>query len=208
MNADLDQRDRSPARYSPARARWAGTLALLMALFPTATAAQMVDVTSSEIPKPNPGVVFQLGGGVGSQGGAGLLSVGVPIRRGELLVRAGATSSIEVFGPSESVGDIGVLYGVRRVGSRGWARLAGGLGMVSREASVARRGPCDSWFGCYDNETSSGVGFLGQVDAVWSPFSKFGLGLTLYGGVGAGGGAYGAASVGIYIGRAGLVPGR
>ena len=207
MNADLHHLDRRPARFSSAHVVRAGALALLMTLLPGATSAQTVDVTSSENPKPNPGVVFQLGGGVGSQGGSGLLSVGIPLRRGELVVRTGGTASIELFGPSESVGDIGVLYGVRRVGSRGWVRLAGGLGVVSRDEVVARQGRCDSWFGCYESETSSGVGFLSQVDAVWSPFSKFGLGLSLYGGVGAGGGAYGAASVGIYIGRAGLVPG-
>jgi hypothetical protein len=207
MHADLDHLDRGPNRFSSAFATGAGALALLMTLLPAATAAQTMDVTSAEIPTPNPGVVFQLGGGVGSQGGAGLLSVGVPLRRGELVVRAGATTSLEIFGPSESVGDIGVLYGMRRVGSQGWARLAGGFGLVSQEATVARPGPCSNWFGCYDNETTTGVGLLGQADAVWSPFSRFGLGLTLYGGVGAGGGAYGAASVGIYIGRAGLVPG-
>lgn len=208
MNADLDQRDRSPARFSPAHPAWVGTLAVLVALLlPTATAAQAVDPTPSEVPRPNPGVVFQLGGGVGSLGAAGLLSVGVPLRRGEIVVRSGGTSSIDFFGPSESVGDLGVLYGGRSVGARGWARLAGGIGVVTREATVESRGPCSSWFGCYDNETSSGVGFLGQLDAVWSPFSKFGLGFTFHGGVGAAGGAYGAASVGIYIGRAGLVTG-
>ena len=73
---------------------------------------------------------------------------------------------------------------------------------------MARPGRCDSWFGCYDTESRGGVGLTGQADAVWAFHPKFGIGATLHGGVGLGGGAYGALSIGLYIGRAGLVTSR
>lgn len=157
----------------------------------------------------DPGVVFNFGGGVGNQGMAGILALGLPMKRGELVVRSGGTTSMAIFGPSEGTADMGLLYGVRKVGSRGWARVAGGAGVVVRESSVARTGPCPQWnwlFGCgYEVETRTGVGLLGQVDAVLALHPKFGLGLTLYGGVGQGAGGYGALGIGLYFGRAGLV---
>ncbi|MEJ2541593.1 MAG: hypothetical protein P8188_16785 [Gemmatimonadota bacterium] len=155
-----------------------------------------------------PGVVFNLGGGVGTQGAAGILSLGIPVGRGELVLRSGGTFSMELFGPSEGTTDLGLLYGVRKRGTRGWARVAGGVGIVGQDSTVPRQGRCDSWFGCYDVETRTRAGLLGQADAVWAFHQKFGLGVTLYGGVGLGGGGYGSLSVGLYIGRAGLVTSR
>lgn len=200
---------------------WAGVVALAAALLvgPAAgqtaagqtAAGQTAEGPVSTAPGvSDPGLVFNLAGGVGSRGVAGLLALGIPIHRGELVLRSGGTTSTQLFGPSESRGDAGLLYGVRKAGSRGWARIAGGAGVVFQESSVPRTGPCDNWlFGCgYDLETQAGVGLLGQVDAVVALHPKFGLGLTLYGGVGRGSGAYGAMGIGLYFGRAGLVASR
>jgi hypothetical protein len=73
----------------------------------------------------NPGVVLNLGGGVGSQGSAGILSLGIPVGPGELVLRSAGTASINFFRPSEATGDLGLLYGVRKAGARGWTRVAG-----------------------------------------------------------------------------------
>lgn len=195
----------------PAPVHWCGVLALAAALLAGPAAGQTAEGPVAAPPgASDPGVVFNVAGGVGSQGMAGLLALGIPIHRGELVLRSGGTTSIEFFGPSEATGDLGLLYGVRKAGSRGWARIAGGAGMVFQESSVPRTGPCDGWFfGCsYDVETRTGVGLLGQVDAVLALHPKFGLGFTLYGGVGQGSGAYGAMGIGLYFGRAGLVASR
>lgn len=151
------------------------------------------------IASPGPGTVLGLGGGIGSEGPAALISLGFPVWRGELLVRAGGTAEI-AMAAGGATGDVGLLFGLRAVGRRHWGRIAAGPGVVAQEREV----PCVTpsfWSSC--SETDTGVGVLGQAELVWALHPRFGLGLSLFGGAGSGGAAYVAASLGVFFGRGG-----
>ena len=145
-----------------------------------------------------PGVVFSLGGGIGTHGPAALVSLGIPVWKGEVILRGGGTADPGGVGTGEATGDVGALFGLRRAGTRMWARFAAGAGLVAQERKV----PCDDFWGC--TETVTGVGALGQVDGVWSFHRHFGIGISLHGAVGADDASYGAVSLGIFVGRPGL----
>jgi hypothetical protein len=97
-------------------------------------------------------------------------------------VRYTETSDLNFLSPSAYEGDVAVLFGKRRSGEKAWARIAGGAGIVT----AVRPGPArDCWlFFCdYDISKERAVGLALQGDAVWTPFSGVGLGVSAIGNV-------------------------
>jgi len=161
---------------------------------PRGAASQANPRDPDPAPPLAPGVVLALGLGIGSHGLAGLASLGIPISRGELMLRGGFTTETKVLADNDGVADLGILYAVRRTGSWGWTRFGGGLGLLDIYEDVGK-----------DLEHRQAGGLLAQIDGVRPLHPNFGLGLSFFGAVGFDGTAYGAVAVGTFIGRGRVV---
>jgi hypothetical protein len=76
------------------------------------------------------------------------------------------------------VRDLGLLYGYRKQLARSAVSLSGGISLVS--------GYYYKWLGYYsgeeyDRKVIAAVGFPFEAQLDWSPFRKFGIGLSIYG---------------------------
>lgn len=149
--------------------RWAVGLALA-----TLAATQTLDaqVPTGSGATSRGGILSVAPLGIGSQGAAALVALGVPAGPGEVVVRAGVTFG----GGEDGVVDFGVLYGMRVVAGSPWLRYAGGLGVLS----------------------GGGLAGLAQLDGVISLTDRFGIGVGIHGALGRK--SYVGASFGVYLG--------
>ncbi|MBN2858058.1 MAG: hypothetical protein JXN63_06630, partial [Candidatus Delongbacteria bacterium] len=78
-----------------------------------------------------------------------------------------------------SVRDIGFLYGHRKQFSIGALFLGGGISLVTGYFYSYEYAEDTGY--TYDREKFSAVGFPFEAQIDWSPFRKFGIGLSIYG---------------------------
>jgi hypothetical protein len=106
-----------------------------------------------------------------------------------LAIRTAEVVEFDIFGNSDPLPgnrDFGVLYGVRTSGKRlGFVSFAAGLSYVRIVRHGQYLGSDGGWFGTsfYQSKISKTVGLPLEAQAVFKPFSPFGLGLLLYGNV-------------------------
>jgi hypothetical protein len=120
------------------------------------------------------------GFGLGTPAIAGQASLTVWTRAGDFIVRYAGASEFEPLRMSEGTRDVALLYGRRRSGRAGWARIAGGLGHVRR----VERGDvveCVLFFCRHEQLVSATVGLAAQADAVWALTDVFGFGISVLG---------------------------
>jgi hypothetical protein len=172
----------------------------LVGLIATAiTAAPIVAQAAPQVTSPS--TLVSLAGGLafGSPDVGGYGSLSVSHRAGDVIVRYAETSDIAIFGLSESVRDISLLYGRRTRWERGWARAAGGLGYV-RHLGEEVEEVCSPTL-CSDEQVPrSGFGFAAQLDAVWAPGRNVGVGVGAVGNLN-GQKALAAVTLSIHLGR-------
>jgi hypothetical protein len=106
-------------------------------------------------------------------------------------VRATYNEELNIFGPSpsEQAWDVGVMYGRIAKSKYGFASISAGLGLVN---GVKRGRYIDDdfqgrygWFAIvidrYEKIDFLTLGIPAEIQAFWTPFSKLGIGITLYG---------------------------
>ena len=108
-----------------------------------------------------------------------------------ITVRATYNQELTIFGPtpSEEAWDVGVMYGGIAKSKYGFASISAGLGLVG---GVKRGSYLGSnfqgryaWFAIiteqYKENNFLTLGIPAEIQAFWTPFSKVGIGFTLYG---------------------------
>ncbi len=108
-----------------------------------------------------------------------------------ITIRATYNEELNIFGPSpsEQAWDAGVMYGGIAKSKYGFASISAGLGLV---CGVKRgryiddnRDDSYGWFFIkidqYEKIDFLTLGIPTEIQAFWTPFSKLGIGVTLYG---------------------------
>jgi hypothetical protein len=108
-----------------------------------------------------------------------------------ITVRATYNEELTIFGPSpsEQAWDVGVMYGRIAKSKYGFASISAGLGLVG---GVKRGRYLDDdfqgrygWFAIvidrYEKIDFLTLGIPAEIQAFWTPFSKLGIGITLFG---------------------------
>lgn len=106
-------------------------------------------------------------------------------------VRATYNEELNIFGPtpSEQAWDVGVMYGGIAKSKYGFASISAGLGLVGgvkrgRYLGYNRDDSC-GWFFIridqYEKIDFLTFGIPAEIQAFWTPFSKLGIGVTVYG---------------------------
>jgi hypothetical protein len=154
-------------------------LLALAATSPPGLSAQEQDSEAPTDPAASRTRVFVssgLGGGTPDFGGFANLTVsGEP---GDLILRVAESGELNFFSPGESLLEVALLYGRRASGSRGWTRVAAGIGYV-RHSTPGDGRDCAFFFcSSYEIHRKSAPGLAIQMDAVWAPSPAFGLGVT------------------------------
>lgn len=129
-------------------------------------------------------VLVSVSGGLGVATPAlgAMASLALSHRTGDYMLRVTETTDFELFRPSDTTGDVAVLYGLRRSWSSGWARAAVGVAGATH-VDRDRIRECE-FFSCRDvdvEKASSTVGVASQVDLVWAPDRHAGIGVALFG---------------------------
>jgi len=136
---------------------------------------------------------YWINGGLGVSS-AGLSSgVGFSHQTGKQLITVRSTynEELNIFGPSpaERVWDVGVMYGRIAKSKYGFASVSAGLGLVGgvkRGTYLGDNLDDDyGWFVIkidrYEKDKFVTLGFPAEIQAFWTPLSKLGIGITLYG---------------------------
>jgi len=109
----------------------------------------------------------------------------------QITVRATCNAEFNLFGPTpnEEAWDVGVMYGRSAKSSYGVVSISAGLGLVGgvKRGSYLRSNFQSGygWFTIvrdeYEKNEFLTIGIPAEIQAYWTPFSKLGIGLTLYG---------------------------
>ena len=156
-------------------------LAVLMLLFalPQGALGQAQEPDDSTSGEPSEVRVFgSLGLGWGSEGGAGLLALSLRTAGGDFIVRtAGTFDPAPLFGRSEDIADVALLYGRLHEGTSGWVRLAAGPSYVEsrRDGDVEE---CVFFFCTYEEERSGAFGLALQAEGALRPRRTLGIGVS------------------------------
>jgi hypothetical protein len=159
-------------------------LTLALALFwtlPTSALGQAADPgVISSLPESGVRIVGSFGMGVGSDGGAGLLALALRTGAGDFIGRSAATFEfVNIFGPSEDVTDVALLFGRLHEGDSGWIRLAAGPAYVEHRRS-GDPVECVLFFCAYEMHRSSTFGLALQADGALRPRRTLGLGVSAF----------------------------
>ena len=150
-------------------------LALVLALVLAGVAGRL---EGQEAPaRPRPLMFATLGLGGGSLGFAAQLGISAHMPFGELTLRYAEVSEFNVFGPSDSVNDVALLYGYRRVKGRRWFSTTMGPALAGRKVHQCVPLPddpysCESY--AATTQRRAGIGFQGT--AGWRHVSVSALG--------------------------------
>jgi len=108
-----------------------------------------------------------------------------------ITVRSTYNEELNIFGPSpaERVWDVGVMYGRSAKSKYGFVSVSAGLGLVGgvKRGTYLGNNLDDGygWFVIkidrYEKDNFVTLGFPAEIQAFWTPFSKLGIGITLYG---------------------------
>lgn len=108
-----------------------------------------------------------------------------------ITVRSTYNEELIIFGPSpaESIWDVGVMYGRSAKSKYGFASVSAGLGLVGGVKRGTYLGDnLDDGYGWfvikidrYEKDEFVTLGFPAEIQAFWTPLSKLGIGITLYG---------------------------
>ncbi len=149
-------------------------------------------------------VFGSFGLGVGSEGGAGLMSLSVRTQAGDFILRSASTFNVELFGPAEEAADLALMYGRLHEGSSGWLRLAAGPSYVEsrRDGEIES---CAFFFCTYEDERSHGFGVAIQVEGALRPRRTLGIGVSGFANLGEH--SFGGAALTLHIGRVSFWPG-
>jgi len=166
---------------------------VFISVLPTCLISQQVKVldksmTKNGISNPIAKELYWFNGGIGSSSAG--LSAGISFShlngKHLLTVRLTYNEEFVIFGPSpaENAWDFGCMYGRVTKSKYGFASIAAGLGLVGG----VRRGrylgyDVNGWFGTswYAEDDFFTLGIPAELQAFWTPFSKLGIGVTLYG---------------------------
>lgn len=146
--------------------------------------------TKNEISYPIAKELYWFNGGIGSSSAG--LSAGISFSHlnGKHLftVRSTFNEELVIFGPTpaENAWDFGCMYGRVAKSNSGFASIAAGFGLVGgvrRGRYLGYEVNGSSWFGTsrYVADDFFTLGIPAELQAFWTPFSKLGIGITLYG---------------------------
>lgn len=188
---------------TPRLTRLALTLALSTLWAPTVLLGQAPEPEAAGAPS-DVRVFGSFGVGVGSEGGAGLMSLSVRTQSGDFIVRTASTFNVDLFGPSREVADLALMYGRLHEGGSGWLRLAAGPSYVDsrRDGEIES---CAFFFCSYEDDRSQGFGVAVQVEGALRPRRTLGIGVSGFANLGAH--SFGGATVTLHIGRVSFWPG-
>jgi hypothetical protein len=124
--------------------------------------------------------------GIGSLGGPALrASAALGTREGVFSLRASIVSDFELFvEPWETVWDVGVLYGRRADGERGYGSISAGIALTGGMQRGASKGHPGCFLFCvsiYEEKPFTTIGIPFEADAVWSFARGAGIGLSGFG---------------------------